>query len=74
MKNNRLNKYIIWGLLINSIILSVKQFINIQDGISCFGMGIGTALVLFGVYSMNHDTTKIKKFKINLIKKFVKSV
>lgn len=74
MKNNRLNKYIIWGLLINGILLSTKQFITIPDGIYCFSMGAGIALVLFGVYSMNHDTTKIKNFKRNLIKKFVKSV
>ncbi|CAK7086434.1 hypothetical protein CIW83_05240 [Tissierella sp. P1] len=74
MKNNQMNGYIIWGLLINSIVLGSKQFIEMPEGIYCFGMGVGIALVLFGLYSMNHDTTKIKSFKRNLIKKFIKSI
>lgn len=74
MKNNRLNKYIIWGLLINSIILSVKQFINIPESISGFGMGLGIALEIFGIYFIKHDITKIKNFKRNLIKKLVKPI
>ncbi len=74
MKNNRLNKYIIVGMLINSIVISAKQLANIPDSISGFGMGIGIGLEIFGVYSMNHDITKIKNFKRNLVKKFVKPV
>lgn len=73
MKNNRMNRYIIWGLLINIIIMSLKQFIKIPDAIYCFCMGAGIALEIFGIYSIKHDTTKIKSFKINLIRKLAKS-
>lgn len=74
MKSNKMNKYIMWGLLINSIILTAKQFINIPEGIYCFGMGVGIALEIFGLYSMKHDTAKIKKIKRNLIKKFIRPI
>ncbi len=73
MKNNKINKYIIWGSLINTITLSSKQFTEVPEGLSCFAMGAGVALMIFGLYSMNHDTTKIKDFKRNLVKKLIKA-
>lgn len=74
MKNNKMNKYVILGMLINSIAISAKQLANIPDGIYGFGMGLGIGLEIFGLYSMKHDTTKIKNFKRNLIKKLVKPI
>lgn len=72
MKNKQMNLYLILGLLINSIIFSVNHFIELPDFISSLGIGIGICLELIGLYSINHDITKIKNFKKNLIKKFVK--
>ncbi|MDR7856719.1 hypothetical protein [Tissierella sp.] len=74
MRDKQMNKYIIWGLLINSITMSLKYFIEVPDGISCFGMGVGIAMIIFGAYSMKHDTTKIRDFKRNLFKKFIKQM
>ncbi len=74
MKNNKMSKYVILGMLINSIVISAKQLANIPDGISGFGMGLGIGLEIFGLYSMNHDIAKIKNFKKNLIKKLVKPI
>lgn len=74
MKNNKMSKYVILGMLINSIVISAKQLANIPDGISGFGMGLGIGLEIFGLYSMNHDIAKIKSFKKNLIKKLVKPI
>lgn len=72
MKNNKLNKYIRFGLVLNIIIMSSKQFIEIPDGIYCFGMGVGIAMIIYGAYITRHDTTKVKMFKRNLVKKIIK--
>lgn len=73
MKNNKMNKHMIWGLLINSFLMSIKHFIEIPDALACFGMGIGISLLGFGIYTMNHDITKFKNWKRNLVKKFINS-
>lgn len=71
MKNNQMNSYLILGLFICSIVLFFNRFIGLPEIISGFGLGIGIALELIGVYSMKHDITKIKKFKKSLIRKIV---
>ena len=71
MKNNKMNKYIIWGLLINSLSIVIKQFIEIPDVIACFATGMGLSLLIFGLYAMNHDVSKLKNWKKNLVKRFI---
>lgn len=68
MKNAKMNKYIRWGLLINSFYIGIKQFIAIPDFIACFVMGVGISLLVFGIYTTNHDITKFKICKRNLLK------
>jgi hypothetical protein len=63
----------LWGLLINSISIGIKHFIEIPDAIACFGTGIGLSLLVFGIYAMNHDVTKFKSWKRNLLKGFMNS-
>lgn len=74
MKDNKMNKYMGCGLLINSIIMTTKHIIEIPEIVACFGMGIGISLLILGIYVMNHDITKVKNFKRNLIKKLIKSI
>jgi uncharacterized membrane protein len=57
MRNAKMNKFIIWGLLINSFYIGIKQFIAIPDSIACFVIGIGVCLLVFGIYATNHDIT-----------------
>lgn len=72
MKIKQMNLYLSLGLLINAIILSANHFIVLPDFIYGLGLGIGISLELIGIYSINHDINKIKNFKKNLIKKFLK--
>ena len=46
MKNSKMNKFTIWGLLINSFFLAIKQFIAIPDSIACFAIGVGASLLV----------------------------
>lgn len=70
MKNNKMNKYMVGGLLINTFFLSIKHFIEIPDSLACFAMGIGLSLLGFGIYAIKHDTTHIENWKRNLLKSF----
>lgn len=72
MKKNKINKYILWGVLINAIVRVTKMFVDIPDGLVCFGTGLGFALILLGIYAMNNDMARLRRFKTGLIKKFVK--
>lgn len=67
MKSAKMNKYMKWGLLINSFYIGIKQFIAIPDSIACFVIGVGASLLVFGIYAANHDITKLKNWKRNLL-------
>lgn len=67
MKDNKVNKYMVLGLLI----ISIKYLIDIPYALACFSTGMGIALLIFGLYAMNHDMTKLKKLKRNILKKLV---
>lgn len=71
MKKNKMNKYIKWGLLLNSLFITMKQFIAIPDDIACFVIGVGGSLLVFGMYAANHDMTKFKNWKRNLLRNFM---
>lgn len=71
MKKNKMNKYMMVGILINSITILTKQLIVIPDNLACFGTGLGVTLIIFGIFTTNHDMTKARNFKKNLMKKFL---
>lgn len=71
MKNKKINKYILWGLLTNSFPIVMKKFVEIPDSVACFGTGMGISLLIFGIYAMNNDITKLKNWKKNLTKKII---
>lgn len=65
MKDNKVNKYMVLGLLISSI----KYLVDIPDALACFSTGMGITLLIFGLYAMSHDISKFKNWKRNLLKK-----
>ncbi len=69
MKGNKLNKYIILGLLI----MSIKYLIDIPDNLGCFSTGIGIVLLGFGLYIINNDISQLKSWKRNLIERLVRT-
>lgn len=71
MKNKKINKYILWGLLINSFPIVMKKFVEIPDSVAGFGTGMGISMLIFGIYAMNNDITKLKNWKKNLTKKII---
>lgn len=74
MKNNKINKYIRWGLLINIITMTANRFIDINEIkiIYCFLMGISISLLSFGIITMKHDMTRMRELKKVLIKRIIK--
>lgn len=68
MKGNKLNKYMILGLLV----MSIKYFIDIPDDLGCFSTGIGIVLLGFGLYAMNNDISKLENWKRSLIERLTK--
>ena len=62
-----MNKYMVLGLLI----ISIKYLINIPNALACFSTGMGIVLLIFGLYAMNHDITKLKDWKKNLVKRYL---
>lgn len=72
MKDIKKNWCLIIGLLIVSIVLVAKHLVKLPDTVEGLGLGFGFGLELVGVYSINHDMTKIKKFKKNLVHAFIK--
>lgn len=67
MKDNKVNKYMVLGLLISSI----KYLIDIPDALACFSTGLGMVLLIFGIYVAHNDISKLKKWKKNLAKKLI---
>ena len=49
----------------------MKKFVEIPDSVACFGTGMGISLLIFGIYAMNNDITKLKNWKKNLTKKII---
>lgn len=67
MKRNKVNIYMVLGLLI----ISIKHIIEIPNDFGCFSTGMGVIILGFGLYAMNHDITKLKTLKRNFIKKLM---
>lgn len=65
MKDNKINKYMVLGLLISSI----KYLIDIPDALACFSTGMGIILLIFGIYAMNHDISRFRNWKRSLLNK-----
>lgn len=63
------NNYQKIGLLLIAINLSSNQFSILPDILNGFCLGAGTALIFIGMYACTHDMSKIKNYKINLIKR-----
>ncbi|MDP4185934.1 MAG: hypothetical protein Q8862_12340, partial [Bacteroidota bacterium] len=57
------------GIFIVGITLLLSHLTNLPEFICGLGLGIGIAFELIGVYSMNHDTSKIKSYKMKLLRK-----
>ena len=68
MKGKKVNKYMVLGLLISSI----KYLIDIPYALACFSTGMGITLLIYGLYAMNHDRSKLKNRKMNLIKRLMR--
>ncbi|MBE6053468.1 MAG: hypothetical protein E7212_06060 [Clostridium sartagoforme] len=65
----KLNNYISTGLLIYGLYLFSNQFIKLPEFLNGFSIGLAILLMLWGNYIENHDITKIKKFKKDLLSK-----
>ena len=58
-------------MVLGLLISSVKYLIDIPDALACFSTGMGIALLIFGIYAMTNDLSKLKNWKKNLAKKLI---
>ena len=65
----KLNNHISFGLLIYVFWAISKEFFQLPEFINGFCLGLSIVLMLLGAYRENHDITKIKKFKKDLLLK-----
>jgi hypothetical protein len=70
----KFNNYLLIGLALVSLTFVLKHvtIVVVPDAMMGFLLGIGIALELIGVYTMNHSLAPIKNFKRTLYNKFVK--
>ncbi len=66
------NWYLTFGLLTYGVISGLKQFIELPHFIYSISLGLSVALIMYGIYSLNHDTSKTKNIKRNLFAKLTK--
>lgn len=67
----KLNKLMKIGLAIIPIMLLLKNLsIQLPDYLQGLFLGIGIGFELIGIYSINHDISKFKNYKMNLLKKY----
>lgn len=59
----KFNNYINWGLLFNGILLLGNITNLLPEIIKGFCVGLGFTLILFGMYSENHDISKVRNYK-----------
>ncbi|NRD77842.1 hypothetical protein HPT25_10520 [Bacillus sp. BRMEA1] len=65
-----LNNFYRIGVLIVAIMLLLHLFsIHLPDFIEGLCIGIGIALELIGIYTMKHDISKLRNFKMKIVKK-----
>jgi len=72
VKGFKRNWLISIGMLVIAASLVAKNMTKLPDFIYGFGMGVGIGLELIGLYTANHDISKIKRFKRKYLKVFVK--
>jgi hypothetical protein len=68
MKNIKMNKFLKWGLFINTFYLITNRYKVLPDFLSGLIFGIGISLLLLGIYTTNYDIIKLKIWKRNLLK------
>lgn len=67
----KLNSFIILGLLLNTILLLVNQINLFPEFIKGLFAGLGLALIFVGMYSENHDISKLRNYKKNLLNRIL---
>lgn len=69
----KLNKFITIGVIIFAITPLLRGFsIQLPCFINGLILGTGFSFTLIGMYSINHDISKLKSFKRNLIIRFAR--
>jgi hypothetical protein len=65
----KLNNFLYIGLLIVGAIQFLNHLVDLPHFIYGLGLGIGLSFELIGVFTMKYDISKIRKYKINLLRK-----
>lgn len=63
MKKSKINKYMILGLLINSLIPFLSRYINLSDTVLGLLSGTGWGLLLLGIIFTRKDAKEAKNTK-----------
>ncbi|MBU3090759.1 hypothetical protein KPL35_01465 [Clostridium sp. CF011] len=69
MKRGNYNKYLIIASFFGFIICFIGHFIHLPCIIVGFCFGACIAFSTIGLYALNHDISKLKNFKRNLIRR-----
>lgn len=65
----KINKYLQIGLLLVIVSMILQRFTDVPEFVHGILLGTGIVLEFIGGYSINHDISKLKNYKMNLFKK-----
>jgi hypothetical protein len=72
MINNKRNWYLSIGILLIAAEIGINHFVKLPELVNGFALGLGIGLELIGVYTINNDMSRIKKFKRNILHAFLR--
>ena len=67
----KFNKQINFGLLFNGVFLLGNYTDLLPEFIKGLSAGLGLTLIIVGVYSENHDISKLRNFKKGILNKML---
>lgn len=72
MKKQKSNNYLIIANLSAFLYFFIGHFVVIPDFVKGVCIGLSIALYPIGLYAVNHDISKLQRFKKNLVGKLAK--
>lgn len=55
MENKKMDRLLLWGIILNALRLALENFTNISDFLSGLLLGMSIVMMLVGIYRMSKE-------------------